>query len=138
MSLFIGGSEYDLAGVGWTAVFGPRIDRVVLGPLAVQLAVPVYSYVPQFGDRITHLLPELSLLVSPRIGRVSPYLGLGPGWSFGVTGPSFVDALTLHAELGVTVGLMNSWEVRSELRARAIDPWGGGTTDISGGIGYRF
>lgn len=43
VSFFAGGSEYDLAGVGCTAVFGPQPDHALLAPLAVQLAVPVHG-----------------------------------------------------------------------------------------------
>jgi hypothetical protein len=43
VSLFAGASAYDLAGVGCTAVFGPQPDHPLVGPLAVQLAVPVHG-----------------------------------------------------------------------------------------------
>lgn len=80
VSLFVGGSYYDLSGVGWTLVVGPRVDHAILAPLGVQLAFPVYSYVPQFAAaHLTWVLPEMSLLVSPTVGRVSPYLRFGPG-----------------------------------------------------------
>lgn len=140
VSFFAGASEYDLSGVGWTAVFGPRIDHTLRGPLAVQFALPVYSYVPQFAPgHLTWILPELSLLLSPTIGRVSPYLRFGPGWAIVVSGKQYGNSEeTLHVALGARVQVSRSWDLRSEFCIRSINPWAGSTVDIGGGIGYRF
>ncbi len=138
VSLFVGASEYDLSGVGWTTVFGPRVDHRILGPFSVQLSLPIYGYEPQFGDRLTYVLPELSLLISPRRAQMAPYFGFGAGWSFVISGPNVPDAWTLHAALGIRAQVVSSWDLRSEFRVRTIDPWAGVTADISGGLGYRF
>lgn len=138
VSMFAGGSQYDLSGVGWTAVFGPRVDHTFLAPLGVQFSLPVYRYEPQLADKITYVLPEVSVLVSPQLGRVSPYVGFGLGWSFVVSGPDGLNELTLHVAVGVRVQLAGPWDLRSEGRLRAMDPWSGNTADISGGVGYRF
>lgn len=138
VSAYAGRSEYDLSGVGWTAVYGVRVDRDVGGPFVAQFALPLYRYNPYRGSYgISYLLPELSVLLSPRVGPVSPYLGVGPGWSFMVEGGSR-HTLTLHAALGLRIDLVANWDVRGEFLARSIDPWHASTADISGGVGYRF
>ncbi len=140
VSVFAGASHYDLSGVGWTSVVGPRIDHELFAPLAVQFAFPVYRYLPQFApDHLTWVLPELSLLVSPAVGSVSPYIRFGPGWAFVITGRQYGSSeVTLHMALGVRIKVWERWDVRSEVGVRSVNPWTGNTADICGGLGYRF
>lgn len=139
VSMFAGGATSELNNRGWSPVVGPRIDHAILYPLAFQFALPVFSFMPWLGERVTYGLPELSLLVSPTVGRVSPYLRFGAGWAIVMAGQrSGSSQETVHVALGLRVRVMRSWDVRSEFGLRSINPWSSETTDISGGIGYRF
>ena len=70
-------------------------------------------------------------------GRVRPFLGVGAGGGFVVSGAGETVA-TLHAVGGVRVQVSPAWSLRGELRVRSVDPWVGNMADFRFGVGRRL
>jgi hypothetical protein len=99
----------------------------------IEPGVTFFSYVSQFGQRTSLLLPELSVQGELQLGSFRPFLGGGAGASLGLEGAG-ETALTLHAVTGTRVDLSNDWGLLGEMRIRAVRPWTGNTVDLLFGI----
>jgi hypothetical protein len=132
-TLSAGPSEYDLSGSGRTWVVAARTDLPMNRAVILEPGIALFSYRSQSGNRLTFLLPELSLQGQGRVGAVRPFVGGGIGFSSTTRGPN-QNELTLHAVAGVRIAVSRVWGVRTELRVRSIDPWAGTTADLTFGI----
>lgn len=137
VSLAVGPSEYDLSGTGTSVAAAAGLAWEVLPALVVEPGLTFFTYKAQFQERVSFLFPELSVQAQLPRGRVRPFLGVGAGGGFVVSGPSQTVA-TLHAVGGVRVQVSPSWGLRGELRVRAVRPWTGNTADFLFGVSRRF
>ena len=137
LGLAAGPSSYDLSGTGTSFAVAGQVAWEPLPALVLEPGVTFFSYEPQFEDRVSYLFPELSVQVQLPNGRVRPFLGVGGGGGFVVSGPG-ETAGTLHAVGGIRVQLDPKWSARGELRVRSVDPWVGNTADIMFGVGRRL
>jgi len=137
VSLSAGPSPYDLAGTGTGFAMAGRLDWWLLPFLVVEPGLEYFRYTPDPDQAIGLLMPELSLQGSLRVGPVAPYLGVGAGYAFTVTGRGGDDA-TLHAVLGVRAYLSDRWGLRGEFRLRSVDPFHGNMGDITAGVSFRL
>lgn len=142
LGLRAGVSSYDLDGTGTAFVGGPTAFVQIGKLLVVEFGLPVLDYsrsVSGFpGDassRTRFLLPEVSMEVQARIGRVAPYLGAGGGGAIRLNG-QVAGGGTLHAAGGVRVRVGAQTRLRGEVRARAIRPWSGSTVDFAAGVEF--
>jgi hypothetical protein len=87
--------------------------------------------------RFSYLFLELSIQAQLPHGQVRPFLGVGAGGAFVVTGPSETVA-TLHAVVGLRALIDQSWGIRGEFRVRSVRPWTGNTADILLGVSRRL
>jgi hypothetical protein len=108
-----------------------------LGPYT--LAEPGLTFLrwhPIIGTKITYLIPELSIQAQGYVGPVRPYAGAGIGFSTPSRGGVGVsqEYLTLHVAGGFRWWVSRTWAIRTELRARSIDPFSGTTLDFLVGV----
>ena len=68
----------------------------LLPALIVEPGLTFFSYTAQFADRVSYLFPELSIQAQLPRGTVRPFLGVGGGGGFVVSGQG-ETAGTLHA-----------------------------------------
>jgi len=137
LSLALGPSPYDLSGTGTGFAVAAGLPWEPVAGLIVEPGVTFFTYSSQFETRFNYLFPELSVQAQLPRGRVRPFLGVGAGGAFVVSGPSETVA-TLHAVGGVRVAIDATWGVRSELRVRAVRPWVGNTADFLLGVSRRL
>jgi hypothetical protein len=137
LSLAAGPSIYDLSGTGTSFAVAGQGAWEPLPALVVEPGMTFFTYQAQFADRVSYLFPELSIQIQLPHGRVRPFLGVGGGGGFVVSGPG-ETAGTLHAVGGVRVHLDPRWSLRGDLRVRSVDPWIGNTADIMFGVGRRL
>jgi hypothetical protein len=137
VALLAGPSPYDLAGTGTGFAAALRFDFPSGRLLVFEPGIGFFRYENQSGDRITYLLPELSVQIQVPSGAVRPYVGGGIGFSEFLSGrgSTFV---TLHAATGLRVDLGADWGLRGEWRLRSIDPFTGNTSDLLLGVSRRF
>ena len=115
-----------------------RLDWWPLPFLVVEPGLEYFGYKRDFDHQAVGLLmPELSLQGSLRVGPVAPYLGVGAGYAFTVTGRGEDDP-TLHAVLGVRAYLSDRWGLRGEFRLRSVDPFHGNMGDVTAGVSFRL
>ena len=138
VAVLAGVSQYDLSGTGTTPFGAVRFDLPVARAIIVEPGLTLLPYEPQFGERVTHILPEVQLQVQRAASVFRPYLGAGLGASWAVrSGEDEVD-FTLAGSGGVRLVTQSAWVLRAELRVRVIDPWVGTTADWSIGFGRAF
>jgi hypothetical protein len=137
LSLVAGPSSYDLSGTGTSFAVAVQGAWELLPALVVEPGLTFFSYEAQFADRVSYLFPELSIQAQLPRGTVRPFLGVGGGGGFVVSGQG-ETAGTLHAVGGVRVQLDPRWSLRGELRVRSVDPWVGNTADFMFGVGRRL
>lgn len=137
LSLVAGPSSYDLSGTGTSFAVAAQGAWELLPALIVEPGLTFFSYTAQFADRVSYLFPELSIQAQLPRGTVRPFLGVGGGGGFVVSGQG-ETAGTLHAVGGVRVQLDPRWSLRGELRVRSVDPWVGNTADFMFGVGHRL
>lgn len=128
----VGRSDYDLAGTGHVFVASARYSSPLTGALAIEIGGTWFEY-----EFATYAFPEVSLVLGPRLGSLRPYLAAGAGVTVALQGFGG-GRPTLHAAAGLNVRLNPRWGLRSELRVRAVDPWGAVTADITAGPTLRF
>lgn len=133
LALAAGPSPYDLSGTGTgTAVGGFLPWRPARG-LVVEPGLTVFSYLSQFDERTTLMLPEVSIQGELVLGQFRPFLGGGAGGSFALSGVP-TTTLTLHAVGGARVDLGSTWGLLGEMRIRSVHPWTGNTVDFLFGV----
>jgi hypothetical protein len=132
-----GPSIYDLSGTGTALAIGPQLPWYPGKPFVVESGIIFFTYSSQFETRTSYLMPELSLQVQGHLKRVRPFIGMGAGVAFGISGPDQTD-LTLHATAGIRAEVGGAWGLRGELRVRSIDPWVGTTADFLLGVSRRL
>ncbi len=137
LGLALGPSAYDLSGTGTAFAVATQLPWEPVAWLVIEPGVTFFTYSSQFDTRFSYLFPELSIRAQLPRGRVRPFLGVGAGGAFVVSGPSETVA-TLHAAGGVRVALNGMWGVRGELRVRAVRPWVGNTADFLFGVSRRL
>ncbi len=137
LSLAAGPSSYDLSGTGTSLAVAAQNAWELLPALVVEPGLTFFSYEAQFADRVSYLFPEISIQAQLPHGTVRPFLGVGGGGGFVVSGEGGT-AGTLHAVGGVRVQLDPRWSLRGELRVRSVDPWVGTTADFMFGVGRRL
>ena len=137
LSIAAGPSIYDLSGTGTSVAVAGQGAMELLPALVVVPGLTFFSYEAQFADRVSYLFPEVSIQAQLPHGTVRPFLGVGGGGGFVVSGEG-ESAGTLHAVAGVRVQLDPRWSLRGELRVRPVDPWVGNTGDIMFGVGRRL
>ncbi|HET7423380.1 MAG TPA: hypothetical protein VFJ92_07460 [Gemmatimonadales bacterium] len=137
LSLTAGPSAYDLSGTGTSFAVATQGAWELLPALVVEPGLTFFGYEAQFADRVSYLFPEVSIQAQLPRGTVRPFLGVGGGGAFVVSGEG-ETAGTLHAVGGVRVQLDPRWSLRGELRVRSVDPWVGNTADFMFGVGRRL
>lgn len=129
-----GASGYDLSGTGTSWVASVRVDGALVPTLRWQAGVAAFRYEAQSDKQVTLILPEAGVEWHPPLGLLPLYLGAGAGYDFESGG--FEDEFTLHAALGLEMGVAPGVALRPELRVRAVDPWVGTMADFT--LGVRF
>ena len=137
MGLAAGPSVYDLSGTGTTVAAAAQLAWEPLAALVIEPGLTFLTYEAQFQDRISFLFPELSVQAQLPGGRVRPFLGVGAGGAFAISGPGETVA-TLHAVGGARVHVNANWGLRGELRVRAVRPWSGNTADFLIGVSHKL
>lgn len=133
-----GYSSYDLAGTGGGFVGAVGLSWSPVKFLVVEPGMSFFTYKPDFVDtRQSYLFPEVSIQAQAGSGRVLPFIGVGAGGSFVVGGIGRTQG-TLHATIGLRMDVGDGWGLRTEARARSIDPWVGNTLDILVGLSRRM
>jgi hypothetical protein len=136
LAIVAGPAEYDLAGVGrsWTAA--ARLGIPLTPALRLEPGVGFFTYGSQFGgDRLSFLLPEVTLQLQYPGRRVQPYLGVGAGAAYMIEGyDQSVDPFwgdldlsveprlepSAHAAVGLRAGVARNWGILGEARVRNI------------------
>lgn len=137
-SLCGGYSSYDLAGTGGGFVAAVGLSWSPVKFLVLEPGMSFFTYKPDFVDtRQSYLFPELSIQAQAGSGRVLPFIGVGAGGSFVVGGIGRTQG-TLHATIGLRMDVGDGWGLRTEARARSVDPWVGNTLDILVGLSRRL
>lgn len=128
-------SNYEGTGNGFAGAFSVSVPsgRVFL----VEPGISWFSHRTSVGDRITFLLPEVSVQVETPRGAVRPYLGVGAGFSEYLSGRGSTFG-TLHAAAGLRARLGGSVGFRAEVRLRSIDPFHQSTTGFLIGLTKRL
>jgi hypothetical protein len=137
LSLVAGPSVYDLSGTGTSFAGAALVAWEPIAGLVLEPGVTFFTYSSQFDTRFSYLFPELSIQGQLPRGRMRPFLGVGAGGAFVLSGSSETVA-TLHAVGGVRVRVNTDWAVRGELRVRAVRPWTGNTADFLFGVSRRL
>jgi hypothetical protein len=132
-----GPSSYDLAGTGTGFVAHSRFSLRVGSSAALQGTFGYLRYVADLEESTHYLLPEVSIVLAPRIDNVELFTGTGAGWALFLNGRGESD-FTLHSLVGIRVWVSGSLGTTFELRVRSIDPFVGNTTDITLGFDYRW
>jgi hypothetical protein len=115
-----GGRALEVAGFYGTA------DQRVLHMFEVEGRLTVYGYWQKyqsgsFGEltETTRLfIPEVSLQLSPRLGRFEFVLGAGPGWTIPMVGSDAGVGATLHGSAGLRTAVGGRTQLRLESRYR--------------------
>ena len=139
VSVTLGPSPYDLAGVGTGFAVNAGFSWRPLGTgLVLEPSLGYFKYDSQGGIGVSWLFPELSVQGEIRVGRVFPYLGGGVG--YGRQSSRFGSSWepTLHMLGGLRIQAAADWGVRTEIRIRAVDPFGGNTVDLGIGLTRRL
>lgn len=138
VSLSGGYASYDLSGAGSGFVGAAGLSWSPTRLLVVEPGISFFTYKPTFAAaRQSYLFPEISVQAQVGSGRVLPFVGVGFGGSFVVAGIGRTEE-TLHATMGLRIDIGGGWGVRSEARARSINPWVGNTFDIMIGVSRRM
>jgi hypothetical protein len=131
-SVLVGPSSYDLSGTGTTFAVAGQVAYSPVRALYVEGGITYFEYTTQGNRRDRFAFPEISIQGAIPLGPVSPYVGVGGGFTIAHV------LLTLHAVGGVRVRAGSRWGMRGELRVRAVDPWGASTADFMFGASRRF
>ena len=117
----------------WTAA--ARLGFAVTPALRLEPGIGFFTYGSQFGgDRVSFLLPEVSLQLQYPGRRVQPYLGVGAGAAYMIEGNDQLDdplfdvgfspepkiEASAHAAVGLRAGVARNWGVLGEGRVRNI------------------
>ena len=157
LSLHVGYVDFDLSGVGQTAVVDARVSTALHRFLTVEGGLGYSDTPQQFGD-VAYLLPSAEVQAGLAIGRVRPFLGVGLGLfvpledpgerSFTQNGTTYTvdyDAATRYAAtvgLGADVDVTDRLLVRATGRLRAsgseVFEFSGTFAELTAGLGYRF
>jgi hypothetical protein len=138
VSISGGYASYDLAGAGSGFVGAAGVSWSPIRLLVVEPGISFFSYKPAFATaRLSYLFPEISVQAQAGRGPVLPFVGIGVGGSFVVSGEGRTEE-TLHAAVGLRIDVGRGWGVRGEARARSINPWVGNTLDLIVGASRRI
>ncbi len=88
LSVAVGPSPYDLSGTGTGFAAALQLPWEPVAGLVVEPGVTFFTYSSQFDTRFNYLFPELSVQAQLPRGRVHPFLGVGAGGAFVLSGPS--------------------------------------------------
>ena len=137
VSLLAGPAPYDAVESGTGTSVALRFEFPTSRTLLIEPGISWFRYRPAGGDRISYLLPELSVQLQAPLPAVRPYVGGGIGFSefLDGRGKSF---LTLHAAVGVRVAVGGGFGLRAEARGRTIDPFKLKAVDLGVGLSYRL
>jgi hypothetical protein len=135
VAVVAGPAEYDLAGTGWSWTAAARIGIPLTSALVLEPGLGFFTYSSQFfQDRISFLLPEVTLQLQYPGQRVQPYLGVGagaaymiegydhslvPGWGLNLDAEPRIEP-SAHAAVGLRAGVVQNWGVVGEARVRNI------------------
>lgn len=137
LSGWVGASVCDLSGTGTGAAGALRLDLPLSASTFLELGSAVVSTTTAAGRRDNLLLPEAGVRVAFPVASQTGYVVAGAGAH--VTVRTNRDAeLTLFAGAGLEFAASDAWGVRTETRARSINPWGGFTVDLMLGLSRRF
>lgn len=139
VALMAGATHYDFGGAGVGTGFAAalRFDVPSGRIFVVEPGVALGRYRTAVGDRVSYLMPEISLQVEPPRGAVRPYVGVGGGFSEYLSGRGTTYG-TLHAAAGLRLNIGAHYGARFEVRARSIDPFSRTTTDFTFGFMKRL
>lgn len=132
-SFMVGGSRYDFVetgtGLAGAIRFGlPSGRRFVIEP-----GVTFFSYKSALDDRISYVLPEVSLQLELLTGAFRPYVGVGGGFTEYLSGRGSSFG-TLHAAGGFRASLGENWGVHGDVRLRSVDPFSRSMVDLLFGV----
>lgn len=156
VSVHAGYVDFDLSGVGQTAVVDARINHALNRFVALEGGLG-FSITDQQYGRVAYLLPGGEVQLGVGIGSVRPYLGAGLGLlvpvndpgerTFG-TNPQYtvdIDPSTRFAAtaaIGLDLNVAGPWVARSagRLRANGSNPFefSGTFAEVVVGVGYRL
>jgi len=136
LSVVAGPAEYDLAGNGWSWTAGARLGIPLTSALLLEPGLGFFTYGSQFhDDRISFLLPEVTLQLQYPGTRVQPYVGIGAGAALMIEGyDQSLDPIwghldlsaeprvepSAHAALGLRANIVQNWGILGEARVRNI------------------
>lgn len=139
VALMAGPAQYDFgaAGTGTGFAAALRFDVPSGRIFVVEPGISLGRYRSAVGDRISYILPEISLQVEPPRGAIRPYVGVGGGFAEYLSGRGTTYG-TLHATAGLRINVGAHYGARLEVRARSIDPFSRSTTDFTFGFMKRL
>lgn len=120
-------NDLETEGIEWV-VYGSRAWRAG-GHFLLEGGLHALSYRPG-NRRETILLPELTAGLETRWGPARPYLGAGAGLSWVLRDGTDALSGSVHLALGCRWRLHRSWFIRTEIRARSLEPIGEGTLGL--------
>jgi hypothetical protein len=121
LTFVAGPAEYDLSGTGWSWSVAARLDLPLGRLLLLEPGIGFFTYNSQFDSRTSYLFPEVSLQLQYPGSSVRPYVGVGAGGAFVLEGgPGSSTEPTVHAALGLRLGVNERWGLRTEARFRNI------------------
>jgi len=131
MVFAMGLSSFDFAGTGTGIVSAARFEWLV--GRSVPIEVGLTGFVdPPAGQR-GYFLPEAGLHLRWTGTRAAAYLGAGAGLGIALHGGGDIGP-TVHGAAGLRIRVARATQLQLELRARAVGPSGGHTTDITLGF----
>ena len=131
--------DYDFQGVGKTMPLAIRASRSLTGGLSFDVGTTFARPDETFGTS-TFAAPEARLLYAWRLGRVSPFVAGGGGFSAQTS--RFLRTRwrpTLLGGGGARIDLSSRVYAIGEMRIRTIGSnFGASTAEWLGGVGWRF
>ena len=135
-AIVAGPANYDLAGTGWSWAAAARLGIPLTSVLRLEPGLEFFTYSSQFLDRVSFLLPEVTLQVQYPGQWMQPYLGVGAGAAYLIEGHDqplgapwddfYLDTEdpriepSAHAAVGLRAGVAQNWGVLGEARVRNI------------------
>lgn len=133
VSFLLGAARYDILETGTSVAGGVRLNLPSGRFLSIEPGFGIFRYTSQLDETITYILPEVSVQVRPHTGSVRPYAGAGIGFSEFLSGRG-TNYFTLHAVAGLVAMVGEEWGVRTDLRARTIDPFRQKMVELTVGV----
>jgi opacity protein-like surface antigen len=140
IEIVTGVMDFDFQGTGQTMPFNVRALTAVTDRLSLEFGATVARPVESFGGRSTFATPEARAVYAWRLGRVSPFVAGGGGFSV-IRRPLFRDRwqATLTAGGGARFDLSERVYAIGEMRLRGVTTrFAASTAEWIGGIGWRF